>query len=244
MALCPNCYAILNFWNIKAECPHCGVNIPNFDWEGRLDEDARNAETAWKKFRRFTGNFKSSLFGSKIRIVRFICTFLPLVALVLPLASYSVTLPFLNGSQHSFTLLDFTLNTLLTLNWGSLISLAGTENLGTPALLLMLSILLLYLAVVFGVLNFIFILIKAPSLKAGTNIVLCVLSDLCFILPGIFFTLSTKLIDNTTAVFIEGSVQFGLFVGIALFTLNVMLNTIVNKSMKKQRATQKAEDNQ
>ena len=60
MALCPNCYAILNFWDVKAECPHCGVNIPNFNWEGRLEEDAKNAEIAWVKFRQFTGNFQSA----------------------------------------------------------------------------------------------------------------------------------------------------------------------------------------
>lgn len=239
MALCPNCYAILNFWNVKAECPHCGVNIPNYDWEGRLDEDAKNAEVAWVKFRKFTGNFKSALFGNKLRIIRFICTFLPLIALVLPLANYSVSLPFLSNSDQAFTLLNFTLNTLLTLDWGSLISLAGAQTLGTPLLLVMLSVLLLYLAVVFGVLNFIFVLIKAPSLKAGANIVLCVLSDICFILPGIFFTIATSLIADTSAVVISGNVQFGLFVGIALFTLNVVLNTIVNKTMKKQRAQQK-----
>ena len=238
MALCPNCNEILNFWNIKAECPYCGVNIPNYNWEGRLNEDAERAEFAWVKFRKFTGNFKSALFGSKLRIIRFICTFLPLVALVLPLASYSISLPFINDSNNAFTLLDFTLNKLLTLNWGSLINLVGTNNLGTPLLLVILSVLLLYLAVVFGVLNFLFVLIKAPSLKAGANIVLCVLSDLCFILPGIFFTIATNIISNTSAVVISGSIQFGLFVGIALFTLNVVLNTIVNKTMKKQRSEQ------
>ena len=236
MALCPNCYAILNFWDVKAECPHCGVNIPNYNWEGRLEEDAKNAEIAWVKFRKFTGNFKSALFGSKIRIIRFICTFLPLVALVLPLANYSITLPFLNRSGESFTLLDFTLNKFLTLNWGSLINLAATDKLGVASLLLILSVFLLYFAVVFGVLNFIFILIKAPTLKAGANIVLCVLSDMCFILPGIFFTVATNIIGNSSAEFIDGNVQVGLFVGIALFTLNVILNTIVNKSMKKERA--------
>ena len=238
MALCPSCYGILNFWNMKAECPHCGVNIPNFNWEGRLDEDAKNAEIAWVKFRKFTGNFKSALFGSKLRIVRFICTFLPLVALVLPLANYTVSLPFVSIDGANLTLLDFTLNTLLSLNWGSLISLAGPDTFGPAFLLLLLSVLLLYLAVVFGVLNFIFVLIKAPSLKARANIVLCVLSDLCFILPGVFFTIATSIVSDSTACFIDGSVQFGLFVGIALFTLNVVLNTIVNKTFKKQRAEQ------
>lgn len=238
MALCPKCHSILNFWNIKAECPYCGVNIPNYDWEGRLDNDAANAEVAWKKFRRFTGNFKSALFGSKLRIVRFVCTFLPLIALILPLANYTVTLPFVNGSAANFTLLDFTMNTFLSLNWGSLVNLVSSGSLGTPVLLLMLSILLLYLAVVFGVLNFIFVLAKASSLKAGANMVLCIASTACFALAGIFFTVSVNMIGSTSVQFISGSVQYGLFVGIALFTLNIILNTIVNKSFKKQRAEQ------
>ncbi|MBO5065552.1 MAG: hypothetical protein J6D06_05490 [Clostridia bacterium] len=238
MALCPKCNHVLNFWNIKAECPYCGVNIPNYDWEGRLEADAKNAEVAWKKFRKFTGNFKSALFGSKIRIMRFICTFLPLIALVLPLASYTLTLPFVNNSATNMTLLDFTMNTLLSLNWGGLIGLVSGQTVGSPVLFIMLAILLLYLAVVFGVLNFIFVLIKAPSLKATSNIVLCVGSTLCFAIAGILFAIAVGSIGNTTITFIDGSVQYGLFVGIALFTLNIVLNTIINKGFRKQRAEQ------
>ena len=238
MALCPKCNHILRFWNIKAECPYCGVNIPNYDWEGRLDEDAKNAEVAWKKFRKFTGNFKSALFGSKLRIIRFICTFLPLIALVLPLANYSLTLPFVSNGATNMSLLDFTLNTLLSLNWGGLIGLVSGQTIGSPVLFIMVAILLLYLAVVFGVLNFVFVLIKASSLKATSNVVLCVGSTLCFAIAGILFAVAVSSVGSTTIAFIEGSVQYGLFVGIALFTLNVVLNTIINKGFKKQRAEQ------
>ena len=76
MALCPKCHGILNFWNVKAECPYCGVNIPNYNWEGNLDADAEKAEKAWVKFRKFTGNLKSALFGNLFRIIRFAFTFL------------------------------------------------------------------------------------------------------------------------------------------------------------------------
>lgn len=237
MSLCPKCYGVLNFWNVKAECPYCGVNIPNYNWEERLDRDAENAEKAWVKFRRFTGNFKSALFGNKLRIVRFVCTFLPLIALVVPLASYTLNIPFINSAEQNMTLLDFTLNTLLSLNWGSLIKLTASPTLGNAVLVLVASVLCLYLAVIFGVLNFLFVLIKAPSLKAGFNITLCVGSDLCFIFAGILFTIATTLANDSTA-FITGNLEFGLFVGIALFTLNVVLNTVINKSFKKQRAEQ------
>ena len=239
LAACPKCGRPLNFWNIKAECPQCGVNIPNYNWEERLDEDARNAEIAWAKFRVFTGNFKSALFGNKLRIIRFICTFVPLVALVLPLANYTVTLPFVSSSATNLTLLDFSMNTLLSLNWGSLINLISSDFLGSSFAMLFVSVLLLYLAVVFGVLNFLFVLIRAPKLKAGFNMTMCIASALCFIMAAVLFSICVSQVGGTTVGFISGSLQYGIFVGIALFTLNVVLNTIVNKGFKKQRAEQK-----
>lgn len=238
MAFCPKCGRHLNIWHVKAECPTCGVNIPNYDWEGRLNEDADKAKIAWSKFNRFTGNFKSALFGSKLRIIRFIFTFVPLVALILPLANYSINLPFVYAEAVNMTLVDFTLNTLLSLNWGSLITLFSSGFIGAPAGMLMIAILLLYLAVVFGVLNFIFVLLRAPKLKAGFNITMCVLSTICFVMAAVLFTVCVSSVADTTIAFISGTVQYGIFVGIGLFTLNVVLNTIINKGFKKQRAEQ------
>ncbi len=239
MAACPKCGRHLNIWHVKAECPTCGVNIPNYDWEGRLNEDAENAKIAWEKFNKFTGNFKSALFGNKLRVIRFIFTFVPLVALILPLANYSINLPFVFADSVNMNLVDFTLNTLLKLNWGSLIALVSSGIVGAPTGMLFAAILLLYLAVVFGVLNFIFVLIRAPKLKAGFNITMCVLSTLCFAIAAVLFTTCVSLVANTSIGFISGSVQYGIFVGIALFSVNVILNTITNKGFKKQRAQYK-----
>jgi len=238
MAVCPKCGKHLNIWHIKAECPTCGVNIPNYNWEERLNEDAKNAEVAWAKFRIFTGNFKSALFGNKLRIIRFIFTFVPLVALILPLANYSINLPFVVANSVNMNLVEFTLNTLLTLNWGSLINLVSSEFIGAPTGMLFTAILLLYLAVVFGVLNFLFIILRAPKLKAGFNITMCVLSTLCFAFAAILFTLCVSQVGNSTINFISGSVQYGIFVGTALFALNLVLNVITDKGFKKQRAEQ------
>ncbi len=238
MAVCPKCGIHLNIWHVKAECPTCGVNIPNYNWEERLNEDAKNAEIAWAKFRKFTGNFKSALFGNKLRIIRFIFTFVPLVALILPLANYSINLPFVYADSVNMTLVDFTLNTLLSLNWGSLITLISSDFVGSSLCMLFVAILLLYLAVVFGVLNFIFVLLRAPKLKAGFNITMCVLSTLCFTIAALLFTVCVSTISDTTITFISGSIQYGIFVGIGLFTLNIILNAITNKGFKKQIAEQ------
>ncbi|MBR2876150.1 MAG: hypothetical protein IKC01_03350 [Clostridia bacterium] len=232
MANCPHCYKHLSFWHIKAECPFCGTNIPNYDWENMLEADAKKAEAAWAKFRIFTGNFKSSLFGNKLRIIRFIFTFVPLVVLILPIASYIFNLPFLSNDTSKFSLLDFTLNKLLSVNWGSVINLIKLEELGINFAMIFISLLLLYLAVVFGVLNFVFILISAPSLKATANCILCAGSVLCFILSPILYTLAINNFQNIGIEVFQGNIHFGIFVGIFLFSLNFALNLITNKSMK------------
>lgn len=43
-SVCPNCGKKLHFYNVKADCSQCGVSIPNFNWEKRLEEDNANAE--------------------------------------------------------------------------------------------------------------------------------------------------------------------------------------------------------
>ena len=40
MAKCPKCGAKLHWYDFRAECKHCGVNIPNYKWEERLENDA------------------------------------------------------------------------------------------------------------------------------------------------------------------------------------------------------------
>ena len=67
---CPNCGKKLHFWNIKAECSACGVSIPNFDWEARLEEDNRNAEKAFGVFNRTLSRMAYSMWGTKLRIAR------------------------------------------------------------------------------------------------------------------------------------------------------------------------------
>lgn len=236
MANCPHCYKHLNFWHIKAECPFCGVNIPNYDWENMLEADAKKAEAAWSKFRVFTGNFKSSLFGNKLRIIRFIFTFVPLVVLILPVASYIFNLPFLSNETSKITLLDFTLNSLLNIKWGSLLNLVKLDVFGISFAMIFTSLLLLYLAVVLGVLNFVFILISAPSLKATINCILCAGSALCFIISPILYSIALNNFNSLGTELFSGSVHFGIIVGIVLFTLNFVLNFITNKSLKKERS--------
>ena len=239
---CPECGHALKIWNFKAECPKCGVNIPNHQWEKRLNDDADFAEHAFAKFHYKFQNFKSAVAGSKLRIARLVLTFAPLIALVLPLYDYKLNLPF-NQSENSVSFLTFILDYLLKTDIGSVISLMGGEVLGTAATMVVIACVLMLLAVVFGVLNFFVLLIAGIKMKYVFNIVLNVLATACWAFAAVFFTQFTSACEALGGgIVTECSLGFGFIVGCVLFLVNVAMNVIVGKGLKKQLEEQPSLD--
>ena len=238
MAKCPKCGKELTILNFRAECPKCGVNIPNYDWERRLEEDADKAEMSFARLHYKTSNFKSATVGSPLRIVRLVCTFLPLIALVLPMAKYSFELPFVSkDGTLSFLniVLKFVDDTGII---GNLIALTKGQIMGESASAMLFSFVGMLLAVVFGVLNFFVLLIAAFNLHWRINVILNALAAACFgasyVYMSRFFTLSAN--GGFSAV--SGSMQYAFFVGIALFLLNMILNIAVGLGLSKQKREQ------
>ncbi len=237
-AKCPACGHNLKIWNVKAECPKCGVNIANYQWEKRLSDDADFAENAFASFHYNLQNFRSAVFGTKLRIVRFILTFLPLVALVLPLYDFTLNLPF-NNSENSVSFLTFVLDYLLETDIGSVIKLIGGEVLGTATLMVVIACVLMLLAVVFGVLNFFVVLIAGIKMKYVFNIVLNILATICWGVSSVFFAQFTSACEALGGgIITECSLGIGFVVGCVLFFVNVIMNIIVGKGLKKQMAEQ------
>lgn len=235
---CPSCGHTLKIWEFKAECPKCGANIPNHQWEKRLSDDADFAEHAFAKFHYNLQNFKSAVVGSKLRIARLVLTFAPLVALLLPLYNYTLNLPFRN-SNESVSFLTFILDYLLKTDIGSVIALMGGEVLGKAATMVVIACVLLLLAVVFGVLNFFVLLFAGIKLKYKFNIILNVLATLCWGVATIFFMQFTSACTALGGgIITECSLGFGFIVGCALFIVNVAMNVMVGKTLKKQMAEQ------
>lgn len=241
-AKCPNCDKPLKIWNIKAECPHCGTNIPNHNWEDRLEADADFAENAFAKFHYKLNNFKSSVVGSKLRIVRLIMTFAPLIALVLPLYKFTVTLPFYQESK-SLSFLSFILDYLLEYDIGSVIKLMGGEVLGSAVTVLVIACVLLLFSVVCGVLNFFVLLIAGIKMKYVFNVVLNVLSTVSFGAAAVLFSVFTKAcVELGGGIITDCSLSYGFIVGCVLFFVNVVLNIIVGKGLRKQYKEQPSMD--
>ena len=236
MAKCPNCSYRLRLWDIKAECPQCKINIPNFNWEARLEEDAVRSELAFTKLRERKDNFKTTLFGSKLLTARFICTFLPLILLVLPIVNVHINLPF-NQTDASVSILSIVLWALgNSLDFSSLISLFSGEIIGDTFLLLAVASALFLLAFVLAVLSFFLLMIRSVSLGSIGNIV-CNFFSILLICASIFvFNSFFSSLESIGINFISShSLGIGLFVAIPLYTLNTFLCIKTDKYLAPKR---------
>ncbi len=224
MARCPHCSYKLSIIDIKAECPVCKVNIPNYDWEGRLENDAANASASFKIFRRKTSAFKSCLFGSKFRTARFVLTFAPLLFFLFPMFTVITSLPFANGSE-GVSMLGIILDVVNgKYDLGSMLSFVSLEKAGGGFAALYIALLFVLLGIVFGVLNFFVLLISGFNYHAKGNIACCVLSLAFFIGAVALIIVSGALLSANAGDVVAVKLSFSLFIGIALFTVNLIMN--------------------
>ena len=68
---CPNCGKKLHWYDVKAECSNCGVSIPNFNWEERLEADNELAERKFASFYRGLNRIAYSIWNCKNCFVGF-----------------------------------------------------------------------------------------------------------------------------------------------------------------------------
>ena len=223
---CPNCGKKLKFYNIKAECSQCGVSIPNFNWEARLEEDNIKAE---EKFQTFYGNLNRiaySLWGTKLRIVRIILSFIPAVGFILPWASLksdasSVNFDIIGVFTDGFSMID--LFKSFFGNSGLYFTNMGYENYSGPITYTMLSMLFMVLSALLIVIAFFLIIFTFKHSKTKAMFVFDVLSVLSAIVSAILFTVGAKSASGyqgfnfgDMAMYnASGSVQWGFFVALA-----------------------------
>ena len=235
---CPHCGKTLRWYDVKAECKYCGVNIPNYNWEQRLEDDSQKAEYSFAKLHYRLANFKSAAVGSPFRIARLVFTLLPLVALVVPLLKMHLSLPYYDKTD-TVSFLTMILNYLTKLDFMGGFKLMSATALGAPVKFLMLAVVAALLAVVAGVLNFFVLLIAAVNLRAGFNTVLNIIATLSWCASGILLSqFVSAAADNTINVFDGSVVVWGYAIGVALFAANAVINIIASRSFKKQLASQ------
>ena len=98
-AYCPKCNYKLKLTDWRAECPKCGVNILYYGIEDELRREADTAEYHYALRQPKFDRLKFSLIGHPLSIVRLVLGLLPIVALLLPMGTVNLTLPFGSTDQ-------------------------------------------------------------------------------------------------------------------------------------------------
>lgn len=227
MARCPKCDRKLHMWDIKAECPGCGVNIANYDWENRLEQDAVEAEIAFAKLRETMKKFKYSFVGTKLRIARIPVSVLPLFSLLLPFGTMAVSIPFCD-EKITINAVTMVLN-LLNFDILGIFKAPASEIIGDASLRFMLSILFVVLAALSLLVSLVFLLLNFKKFNSKglfiTNLVACL-----FMLASAycFHDFSGMIQASTLADAIQCGPSWGIFASAAIYLASSITNLIVS----------------
>ncbi len=85
MSNCPKCNEKLSPLYMKQNCPKCNTNLVYYDLDNRLKADHEKAMREQEAVDRVLNNIKTSAFGGKEQITRFILMFSPLLWMCLPM---------------------------------------------------------------------------------------------------------------------------------------------------------------
>lgn len=240
---CPNCGKKLHWYDVKAECSNCGVSIPNFNWEERLEADNELAERKFASFYRALNRIAYSIWGTKLRIARIVLSVLPAIGFILPWATIksdaeSVGLD-LFGMTCNKSLIDlfkdFFGNTSLYITNMKYEGFSGTLSFT------MYSMLLMVLSLLFAVIAFFLIFILAKRFKTKALTAFECLSVLSAIGSAVCFTLGIKAAPSEIGINFgsfpvynaTGGVAWGFYVALALLLVAVGINAAVSKAPSK-----------
>ena len=229
MANCPNCGYKLKPWNIKAECPKCEVNIPNFDWINRLEQDSIIAEAANAKIKQTFMNLKYAFVGSKLRIARIPISVLPLLTFFLPLFTIDFNLPFFDKIK-SFNLLTL-ISQVKNFDFGAISNYITSPVLGGATVRFLLAIAFVFLSVLSLVPVGLFFLIRNyKNLHSKALFISNLIAGFMMISSAALFTGFANLQQASTVNAFSGKVGFGLIISIVAFFASSIINLAVAKS--------------
>ncbi|MCR5207276.1 MAG: prepilin peptidase [Eubacterium sp.] len=241
---CPNCGRRLKWYDVKAECKDCGVSIPNFNWEARLEEDSELAEKKFASFYRTLNMFAYSLWGTKLRIARIILSFIPIVGFIVPWGylksdGESVGIDVIGAFTDGKSLID--LFKSFFGNSGLYFQNMGYEGYSGPVTYMMLAVLFMVLCLLMAVIAFFMILFTNKHPKSKLMVVFDCLSISCAAVSAVMITLAGKTAASAAAfnfgdipmINAGGGIMWGIFVAIGLLTVALVANILVAKAPAK-----------
>lgn len=255
---CPNCGKKLHWYDVKAECSQCGVSIPNYNWEARLEADNELAEKKFAVFYRGLNRLAYSICGTKLRIARFVVSVLSLVGFILPWATVksdvkSVGLDLL-GITCDKSLIDIFKDFFA--NSGLYFTNMRYEGNSGVLTFTMLALLFMVLSALTAVVSVLMILITAKHSKTKAMSVLDVFSVAFAVLSAVMITVASGNASSQIALNFGTfplynaslSVNWGFYVALVLLIVATVFNAMVAKApaksdeqLENERLARKAE---
>lgn len=223
MANCPKCGYKLKMFDVKAECPECGVNVIYFNHQERLAEDADKAEEEYIRLQPKIDRVKFAFAGTKLSIARLILLLVPIGMLFLPLVHISVNLPY-SAIDTNVSVLNLAMDVIAAFEF----SVLGALPI-SAVICYFLSILGIFIAAIFGILNIPFVSVSCSPKGFKRNIAL----SICGIF-GLLLSIVSFLVFNsqTEAMFGEmysGSISIGTFLALIGFIAIIVINIVIKK---------------
>lgn len=222
MSACPKCNKKLRFFDISQFCPACGVNMRFYNFEENFLREAKMAELSQAGLKVKLRNLKYSFSGSKWITAKLIVMLLPLLSLLIPSGTFSLSMPFFENNAH-FGILGFvsafTDGTILYV-----LDMAGAELVGDVFSALRNAMLGYVVIALFAVFCVVFSLFGFVSIKnmqkfatvfAGLGILSCIVD---MILIGLFAKTAND------SLLVSGKFGFGLFISILIFAAVFFVN--------------------
>lgn len=237
---CPNCGKKLRLWNVKADCAQCGVSIPNYNWEARLEEDNIIAEKKFETFNRTMNRIAYSIWGTKLRIARLFISVIPALGFILPWAT-------IKSSSNNFVLSILSFDGSKTLidffkgffgDSGLFFANMKMEGYSGPVTLASVGYLLFVLSLLFAVIAFFMIIIRCKYPKTKATVIFDVISIattvaavVCFVVAGSRAeAIGAFNFGYNGAIDATGSIGWGYFVAVGLLVVAMVINIIIAKS--------------
>ncbi len=95
---CPKCGGEIPFYDLKANCKHCGVNIYYYSQDALLARDAKRTELEAGVARMVIARIKATFIGGGLQIARMVFVIATIASLLLPIGAVKFHLPFYEGA--------------------------------------------------------------------------------------------------------------------------------------------------
>ena len=228
MAKCPKCGRRLTLFDWKPNCPECGINLVYYGMDERLMDEADAAEAEHARTQKHIDRLKASFIGSKLTIIRIVLSILPIAALMLPLCSVTYSGPFIEQTTTSVNAISI-YNLVSSLDFDALITMLGSNLLGTSFIGYAGSLVCLLLSLVMIVLSLLMLMMACGPKGNPRNITLNVITLALAIGSVVLFNVFSSGISAAFPEFISASMGFGIFVYIGTIVALLAINIIIAK---------------